>query len=72
MIQTEFENQAVRAALLQLLNHTGNPRPALAEIGERLKESTHKRFESSTGPDGERWPFNSPATLAHLVLMLMW
>ena len=61
----EFDDRAVRAALLQLLNRAGNLRPALAEAGEDLKESTHKRFESSTSPTGKRWLLNTPATLAH-------
>ena len=31
-------------------------------IGERLTETTKRRFETSTGPDGRRWAPNSRAT----------
>jgi phage gpG-like protein len=31
-------------------------RPVMQEIGERLTESTKRRFGTSTGPDGSRWP----------------
>jgi phage gpG-like protein len=30
-------------------------RPAMKEIGEELSESTRRRFETRTGPEGHRW-----------------
>lgn len=38
-------------------------RPALAEIGEDLAESTRLRFSSGTAPDGSSWATNSQTTL---------
>ena len=37
--------------------------PALMAIGEALAESTKRRFETSTSPDGQRWAENSDVTL---------
>lgn len=37
--------------------------PAMLAMGETLTESTKKRFETSTAPDGSRWAPNKPATL---------
>lgn len=59
----EYDDREVQSALRGLINATGNPGPALKAIGEILAESTKRRFETSTGPDGQRWPENSPVTL---------
>lgn len=49
--------------MLQRLIDAGiNPRPALLEIGEELVDSTKKRFESQSGPDGVPWERNSELT----------
>lgn len=48
--------------LLQRLGPGGLEAP-LQEIGEDLVESVRRRFETSTGPDGQRWAPNSMATL---------
>lgn len=50
MIEIQFDDRAIRAAL--------------AEIGEALLESTKARFPAQTGPDGRRWAANSPVTIA--------
>lgn len=55
----------VIAALQRLRDRVGNIRPALAEIGEAMTESTKRRFGTTTGPDGEHWAANSDVTLAH-------
>lgn len=49
-------------ALLQRLGPGGLEAP-LREMGEDLVESVKRRFETSTGPDGERWVPNSMATI---------
>lgn len=54
-----FDDDEVRAGLQRLIDRTGNIRPALVEIGEAMTESTKRRFETSTGPDGEAWLLNS-------------
>jgi phage gpG-like protein len=42
-------------------------RPAMKEIGEELSESTRRRFETSTGPEGHRWaPLKEGTVLARL------
>lgn len=64
MITIEIDDQAVIAALDRLAKRAQNPRPALLEIGEEMAESTKKRFERSTAPDGSAWAPNSPVTLA--------
>jgi phage virion morphogenesis protein len=59
MIEVSIDNRAILSALHQLQQASGNLRPALLKIGEDLKESTHKRFATTTGPDGEHWALNS-------------
>ena len=38
-------------------------RPVMKEIGEELAESTRRRFETGTGPDGHRWSPLKPGTV---------
>ena len=63
MITVEIKDAEVLAMLNRLAKRGSNPRPALLAIGEELADSTLKRFETSTGPDGSRWAPNSPVTL---------
>jgi len=63
MIAIEIDNRAVLDALNDLAGRVSNLRPAMAEIGERLTETTQDRFNTSTGPDGQRWAPNSQATI---------
>lgn len=62
-IRVEVDDRRVLDVLGELLRRVGNPRPALKEIGEDLAESTTRRFETSTAPDGSRWEENSDVTL---------
>jgi phage gpG-like protein len=62
MLKIEFNDRELLEALQELQRSTSNLRPALKEIGETLIESTKHRFETTTTPDGERWPANSQAT----------
>jgi phage virion morphogenesis protein len=55
----------VLAELNRLHQNTANLSPAARKIGETLKESTQKRFESATAPDGTAWALNKPSTLEH-------
>jgi phage virion morphogenesis protein len=64
VISVEFNNDEIKKALQNLQNAVGNLRPALADIGEYLAESTKQRFESQTGPDGQHWKDNSAVTIA--------
>lgn len=63
MIEIKWNNAEVLAALERLAQATAQPRPALLAIGESMVESTKKRFETSTAPDGSRWAPNSDTTL---------
>lgn len=63
MITIKIDNRNVLDALNQLAGRVDNLAPALSEIGERLAESTQARFNTSTGPAGQRWAPNSQATI---------
>ena len=52
MIEVKIDNKNVIDALDRLSKAAGNPRPAFLKIAERLVDSTKKRFETSTAPDG--------------------
>jgi phage gpG-like protein len=62
-ISVQFDDKRVLDALGELLRRVARPRPALREIGESLTESTKRRFETSTAPDGSHWAGNSDVTL---------
>lgn len=62
MSVVEWDDHEVLMALQHLQRSIGNLSPALRDIGETLKESTHKRFETYTGPDGVMWEANSDVT----------
>jgi len=55
----DVDDQQVLNALRELFQVTNDLSPALAEIGEDLIESTKRRFETSTAPDGSSWALNS-------------
>ncbi len=63
MSAIDVDDREILAALRQLQQSTGNLRPALQKIGERLKESTHQRFSTKTAPDGSHWDGNSDVTI---------
>lgn len=62
-IQIEIDDSKVTQMLQRLIDAGQNPRPALLEVGEDLTESTKRRFETQTAPDGSRWERNSPVTI---------
>lgn len=62
-IQIEIDDRAVTQMLQRLIDAGQNPRPALLGVGEDLVESTKRRFETQTAPDGSRWERNSPVTI---------
>lgn len=63
MIEIIYDDAEVMAALHQLLERTGNIRPALVDIGEAGVESTKQRFGTMTAPDGSHWATNSDVTI---------
>ncbi|MDF0377688.1 phage virion morphogenesis protein [Methylophilus sp. YYY-1] len=64
MIELTWQNRAVLAALGRLAEGAANPRPAFLAIGEDWVESTKRRFDTGTAPDGSQWAPNKPTTLA--------
>jgi len=63
MAEVEWDDHEVLIALQNLQHAVGNLRPALADIGEKLTESTKQRFSTKKGPDGRQWKENSPVTI---------
>lgn len=63
----EVKDSEVRAALHALSERMANMQPVLQAIGEDIMERTKQRFETSTGPDGQRWKPNARATIEALV-----
>lgn len=62
-IYIDIDDTAVITALNRLAAACADPGPVLKEIGESLIESTKRRFETSTAPDGSAWAPNSPVTI---------
>lgn len=63
MITIKFEDRTVLDALSRLQRKTSDLSPLMHEIGEYLTETTKRRFDTSTAPDGTRWAQNSPMTI---------
>lgn len=61
-ILIDYDDREVIRMLQRLIDAGINPRPALLGIGLDLKESTKRRFESESGPDGVPWARNSELT----------
>lgn len=61
-IRIEVDDRQVLDALEQLRARAADLKPALNEIGEHLAETTKRRFDTSTAPDGSRWAPNSQVT----------
>lgn len=55
---------AIREWLNAFADAAARPAPMLEKIGASLVESTRKRFDTETAPDGSRWARNSPVTIA--------
>ena len=64
MISISINDRQVLDTLNQLVSRAQNLRPAFAEIGEDMLESTKRRFSTATDPDGKPWAANSPVTVA--------
>ncbi len=59
----EVRDPGIQAALTALEARLGNLQPILQTIGEEIMERAKERFATSTGPDGQRWKANAPATV---------
>lgn len=60
------ENDAAAAdrILGNLAHKAERPEGGLKLIGEALMETTRDRFQSQTGPDGQKWPALKPFTVS--------
>lgn len=65
-ITISVDDGDIREALGRLAQRGENLRPVLQAIGDDMVERTKRRFETSTGPDGQAWAPNSTATLGLL------
>lgn len=64
MLKIEFKDlDEVQNILKQLAAASVDLTPASKAIGERLVETTKRRFSTSTDPDGNRWKNNTITTL---------
>lgn len=62
-IQVDYDDKEVTRMLQRLIDAGINPRPALLGIGEELVDSTKKRFETTSDPDGTPWERNAESTI---------
>lgn len=63
-VEILFESQEVDSAIAGLLHAVGDLTPFYKDVGEHLVNTTRRRFEDSTAPDGTPWAPNSAVTLA--------
>jgi len=62
MIRVEIESADVQAAFTRLRQQLTSMRPLMQDLGEHLSETTKRRFDTSTAPDGSRWAPNAETT----------
>lgn len=58
-----LDDTLVAQRIAEIAQRLGNLSPAMMAIGETLTESTKRRFDTSTAPDGSRWAPNAQATI---------
>ena len=56
------KDESVKSALQALAARFQNLGPVLLTIGAEITARTQHRFDTITGPDGEKWKPNKPAT----------
>lgn len=59
----EVKDSGVQAALDALAARVDNMQPYMQAIGEDIMARTKARFQTSTGPDGQRWKANARSTI---------
>lgn len=60
------QDRGVHDALAALAERVGSMEPHLKALGDDIIARTQRRFDTSSGPDGEKWQANSAATLMTL------
>lgn len=69
-LSIQISDEGFTASLQRLLERGGDTSTLTFLIGQGIEERIDARFASSTGPDGQRWKDNRPATLAREALRL--
>lgn len=74
VITIEIDDREIREGLRALEGKLGDLRPVFQDLGEALLNSTRRRFETQTAPDGSPWAALSPGykkrKKKHLILIL--
>lgn len=63
----DINDNGVSESLRALAKRILNAGPVLKEIGEDIVDDAKRRFETSTGPDGNQWAPNAQATIESMV-----
>lgn len=61
--QIDINLSGFLSELTSLRSRMADKASLLQEIGEELVDSTKRRFETSTAPDGSKWAENKPSTV---------
>lgn len=62
MIRVEIDSADVQAAFARMRQALTHMRPLMRDLGEHLVETTKRRFDTSTAPDGSPWAPNTETT----------
>lgn len=65
-VSVDYNDEAVRKRLADLIARGEDPSPAMAAIAEHLRVSAQQRFEAEAGPGGAKWPPLARSTLKRL------
>lgn len=63
MFSIEYEDREVLDYLNMLAVRIDDMTPAMHDIGQNLSETTQRRFDTSTSPDGDPWAPNTEVTI---------
>lgn len=65
-VRIEVDDADIAAGLRRLVEAGADLRPAMSEIADALLFSTQRRFETQSGPDGQRWSPFARSTLRRM------
>lgn len=60
----DYDLSAISARLGEIQDRLADLTPLMERIGASLLTSSQQRFESKTGPDGDKWPALAASTIA--------
>ena len=67
MIQVEMHADRATRLIRDMEAAGTRLQPLMADIGQELVNTTRRRFETSTSPEGEKWEPNSDVTVSRLI-----